>query len=276
MSFADDAEQRTTVTEYLSTGLAAGDRVLYFADRQSPSTVLGWLTSTGVDTGSALLDGQLRVVTAEDSYLAAGRFTPAAMIATLRQEVDDSLVSGFRGLRVCGEMSWALRGVTGSERLEDYEREVDEVFTGRPMSAICQYDARLFPTDRLETFQHCHRGSVEPAPLHSDSLLRVIPAVRSGARCLRVIGTVDQRTNHHLARVLDAAVDGSGDLVVDVSATEFIDIAGVRALADTAARLGGDRTLRVEHLAPALREVFRLVGWDRTPGLVLVTEGTTA
>lgn len=155
-------EQRTTVTEYLSTGLAARDGVLYFADRQSPSTVLGWLTSTGVDTGSVLLDGQLRVVTAEDSYLAPGRFDPEAMIAALCQEADDSLASGFRGLRVCGEMSRALRGVAGSERLEDYERRVDEVFTGRPVSTICQYDARLFPTDRLETFDHCHRARWRP------------------------------------------------------------------------------------------------------------------
>lgn len=276
LSFADDAEQRRVVTEYLSAGLAGGERVLYFADRHTPSTVLDWLAPTRVDTGSALVKGQLRVVAAEDSYLEAGRFDARTMTATLRREIDNSVASGFRGLRICGEMSWALRGVPGADQLEEYERGVGAVFEGQPVSAICQYDTRLFAPDRLDVLDRCHRGAVEPAPLHSDGLLRLVPSYRAGERCLRVIGTVDNRTHHHLVAALNTTLDWPGDVVVDMSALEFIDVAGLRALADTAVRLGGDRRLRIEHLVPALCEVVRLVGWDRTSGLVLVSEGIAA
>ncbi|WNV85591.1 MEDS domain-containing protein [Umezawaea sp. Da 62-37] len=275
LSFADDAEQRRVVTEYLSAGVADGHRVLHFADRQAPATVLGWLEAAGVDTGSAVARGQLSVVTADESYLASGRFSSSAMVDALRREVDAGVAAGFGGLRVCGEMSWALRGIPGAEELDEYERAVDAVFREGRASAICQYDARLFPPDRLDALDRCHRLSVEQPPLHSSALLRLVPAVRSGRHCLRVIGMVDNRTLRHFTAALGTARDWPGDIVVDMSALRFIDVAGLRDLADTAAHLGGGRRLRIEHLAPALCHVVRLVGWDRAPGLTLVADGAT-
>ncbi|WP_199440211.1 MEDS domain-containing protein [Umezawaea beigongshangensis] len=276
LTFADDAEQRPVVTEYLSAGLSRGERVLCFVDRTTPGIVLDWLASTGVDTGAALLGGRLRLVPAADSYLASGRFDAAAMVGTVRREVDASLAEGFSGLRICGEMSWAVRESVGTAELARYEREVDAVFAGRPVSAVCQYDARLFGPDQLEVLDGCHRGSVEPPPLRGHDSLRLVPAGRAGRRRLRVIGTVDDRTHDHFVAALDAVLHRPGDVVLDLSALDFIDVAGLRALANAAARLGGHRRMRLAHPAPVLCEVVRLLGWDRTPGLVLLPEGDVA
>jgi anti-anti-sigma regulatory factor len=275
LSFADDAEQRRVVSEYVSGGVASGRRVLYFADRQPPSAVHGWLRAVGVDTASAVARGQLSVETADDSYLAAGRFDGAAMVDTLRREARASVAAGFAGLLVCGEMSWALRGVPGAEQLEEYERAVDSVFREEGASAICQYDARLFTPDRLAALDQCHRLSVEQPPLHSSALLKLVPTTRFGKHGLRVVGTVDNRTIRHFTAALGTARGWPGDIVVDMSALTFIDVSGLRALADTASRLAVGRQLRIERLAPALCEVVRLVGWDRTPGLTLAPDGAT-
>jgi len=275
LSFADDAEQRRVVTEYVATGVANAERVLYFADRQPPSAVLGWLEAAGVDTGEAVARGRLSVVTADDSYLATGRFDSGAMVDALRREARDSTAAGFDGLRVCGDMGWALRGIPGAEHLEEYERAVDAVFREERASAICQYDARLFTPDRLAALDGCHRSSVEQRPLHSGALLKLVPTIRSGRHGLRVVGTVDNRTHRHFNAALGTARGWPGDLVVDMSALTFIDVAGLRALADTATRLGAGRHLRIEHLALALCDVVRMVGWDRTPGLSLVPDGAT-
>ncbi|MET1076093.1 MAG: MEDS domain-containing protein, partial [Umezawaea sp.] len=239
-----------------------------------PSAVLGWLEDAGVDTGPAVARGQLSVVTADESYLASGRFSSDAMIDSLRQEVHATASAGFRGLRVCGDMGWALRDVPGAEELEEYERAVDAVFLTFGASAICQYDARLFPADRVDAIDRYHRLSVEPRPLHSSALLRLLPGTRSDNHRLRVVGTVDHRTIRHFTKALGSARGWPGDIVVDMSALEFIDVAGLRALADTATLLDSGRRLRIEHLAPALCDVVRLVGWDRTPGLTLVSDGT--
>lgn len=194
LAFADDDEQRRVVTTYLRRGLERGERVLYFADQRAPERVLDWLGVAGTDPGPAVATGQLQVTTAGDSYLAAGSFDADAMVDALQREIASSLAVGYTGLRVSGEMGWALRDVPGADRLGEYEAKVNSVFAGRPASAVCQYDARLFDAETLDAFDRRHGGAVELPPLHSDTVLRLVPAFQSGRRTLRVFGTVDHRT----------------------------------------------------------------------------------
>ncbi|MEU0055976.1 MEDS domain-containing protein [Streptomyces sp. NPDC006334] len=270
LAFADDGEQRRVVTAFLSEGLRRGERVMYFADRTRPEDVLGWLSASGTDPRPALDAGRLVVTTADDSYLAAGPFDPDGMVAALRKEVADSLAAGCTGFRVSGEMGWALRDVPGADRLHEYETKVNQVFSGHRASAVCQYDARRFPADRLDAFQGCHGAVVECEPLHSDSTLRLIPTFQQGRRALRVVGSVDHRTTHNLAAALDATLAWPGDVRVDMRELEFIDLAGVRVLARAAARLEDGRRLNVVELAPLLCQVINMVGFEEaTPALVV-------
>ncbi|MFG3152134.1 MEDS domain-containing protein [Streptomyces sp. NPDC048219] len=276
LAFADDDEQRRMVTEYLTSGLDRGERVMYFADQRSPREILDWLAASGTDPRPALERGQLVVTTAEDSYLAAGSFDPDGMVAALQQEVGDSLTAGYTGFRVSGEMGWALRPVPGAEQLADYETKVNEVFAGRPASAVCQYDARRFTPAQLDHLHGCHPGEVEAEPLHQDGTLRLVPSFRQGRRSLRVVGSVDHRTTGALAAALETATAWPGDLQVDMRELEFIDLSGVRALAHAAARLAGGRRLHVVELAPLLCQVIGMVGFDATPALVVTAQETRA
>ncbi|MEU0674007.1 MEDS domain-containing protein [Streptomyces sp. NPDC006172] len=270
LAFADESEQRRVVTAFLAEGLQRGERVMYFADLTRPEDVLDWLTASGTDPRPALDAGRLVVTTADDSYLAAGAFDPDDMVAALRKEVADSLTAGCTGFRVSGEMSWALRDVPGADRLHEYETKVHQVFAEHRASAVCQYDARRFPADRLDAFQSCHGAAVEPEPLHSDSSLRLIPAFQQGRRALRVVGSVDHRNTDALAAALENTLTWPGDVRVDMSELEFIDLAGVRALAGAAARLEEGRRLNVVELAPLLCQVINMVGFEEaTPALVV-------
>lgn len=273
LAFADDAEQRRVVTAYVSAGLERGERVLYFADGRDPRQVLGWLGSAGTDPQRALASGQLKVTTTDESYLAAGSFDAEAMACGLRQEVADSLTAGYRGFRVSGEMGWALRGVPGADQLERYERKVTEVFAGQSASAVCQYDARRFGPAALDAFDRCHPGAVEPDELYAGPGLRLVPGFRAGQRALRVVGTVDYRGTDALAAALETTLEWPGDVWVDMSDLEFIDLAGVRALAHAAGRMPAERRLHVVDLAPLLCQVIAMVGWDVTPSLVVTARG---
>ncbi|MGW0417639.1 MEDS domain-containing protein [Streptomyces sp. NPDC003015] len=270
-AFADDAEQRRMVTAYLSAGLARGERVLYFADRHAPAAVLGWLRAGGVDPDAATASGQLRVATADDSYLASGAFDPDAMVASLREEARHSLAAGYSGLRVSGEMSWALREAPEVERLAEYEVKVHSVFAGQPASAICQYDARQFGPEQLRMFEKCHPAAVELHPWYSSSGLSIVPAFRAGERVLQVTGTVDYQATGHLAAALEQTLQWPGDVRVDMSALDFIDLAGLRVLIHMAERLGEGRRLRVMNLTPMLCQVISVVGWDEHPALVVTS-----
>lgn len=274
LAFADDAEQRRVVTSYVSAGLERGERVLYFADGRDPRQVLGWLGAAGTDPQRAVESGRLQVTTAGASYLATGSFDAEAMADGLRREVEDSLAAGHRGFRVSGEMGWALRDVPGTDQLERYEKRVTEVFAGRSASAVCQYDARLFPPAALDAFDRAHPGAVEQEELHAVPGLRLVPSFRAGQRALRVVGTVDHRATDALAAALETTLEWPGDVWVDMSALEFIDLAGVRALAHAAGRLPAERRLHVVDLAPLLCQVVSMVGWDETPSLVVTARET--
>jgi len=65
-------------------------------------------------------------------------------------------------------------------------------------------------------------------------------------------------------------------VVIDFADLKFSDIAGLRALVRAAEALPPDRTLHVRHLAPTLRNVLRIVGWDQTPGLTIGDAGVSA
>lgn len=276
LAFADDSEQRRVVTAYVSDGLKRGERVMYFADRQKPAVVLDWLRSTQMDPDAALSSGQLQVATASDGYLTSGRFDAAAMVAALRQEMSSAAASGFKGFRVSGEMSWVLHETGGAAELAAYEIMVNSVFEGQPASAVCQYDARLFHPTQLQTYDHCHPGTVELSPLYEDELLRIVPAFEEGERTMRVIGTVDYRTTGALTAVLDATLDWAGDVRVDMSALEFIDLAGLRALSHTAERYEPGRHMRVVELAPLLCQVMAVSGLDQQDALVVTSPGAPA
>ncbi|MFI6511982.1 MEDS domain-containing protein [Streptosporangium sp. NPDC050855] len=274
-AFSHESEQREVVTAFVGDGLESGERVLYLTDDPAGERVRRWLGSAGIDTAAATRTGRLTLRSAEDGYLPSGRFDVDATIAMLRREVDSCLAAGFTGFRVSGEMGWALRGAPGTELLDTYERRVTALFDEGLSAAICQYDTRLFPSGRLDALVGCHHDGVQANALFHDGRLRITPgSAPSGAPLLRVAGIVDQDNIAALRTALEALLrDGPDDDVrLDMADLEFIDVAGLRDLASTAALLPRGRHLRMLNLAPMLGEVVRLVGWDRTPGLILDPE----
>jgi hypothetical protein len=71
------------------------------------------------------------------------------MIALLRADTERALAEGYSALRATGEMTWALRGLPGSERLIEYETRLSEFLAGSKCVAMCQYDRRRFTPEVL-------------------------------------------------------------------------------------------------------------------------------
>lgn len=120
------------------------------------------------------------------------------------------------------------------------------------------------------------RRTAEPhEPVYEDGLLRIFRTGRSGR--LSLTGDVDASNVTRLAGVLSAEArrpagpsgGGSASLHLELSGLEFMDVGGCRLLVHTAMALFGDgeRRLVLHGLAPHLRRVMRVVGWDSTPGL---------
>ncbi|MCZ7400963.1 MAG: MEDS domain-containing protein [Candidatus Methanoperedens sp.] len=81
---------------------------------------------------------------AQDVYCPCGKFVPSEMLTRLSGCYDQAIIAGYPGARVSGEMSWALKGIPGSERLMEYEALINTLCDKHPVTPICQYDARRF------------------------------------------------------------------------------------------------------------------------------------
>jgi PAS domain S-box-containing protein len=137
-------EHRALVTAFVRQGLERGEKTLYIVDAHTSREVLAYLERDGVDAGSCLETGRLVILDADASYLKGGRFDPDGMIALLQDETDRAVAEGHGALRVTGEMTWALRGMEGSERLMEYEAKLNRFLPSSRCLAICQYDRNRF------------------------------------------------------------------------------------------------------------------------------------
>jgi signal transduction histidine kinase len=142
--YASEEEHRALLAPFLRHGLERHEKVLYLVDDHTAGQILAYLSADGVEVSPYLQRGQLTVLSSGEAYMHAGTFEPERMMARLRSETDRAVREGYKALRVTGEMSWALRGLPGSERVVEYEAKLNTFFPGSPCLAICQYDRRKF------------------------------------------------------------------------------------------------------------------------------------
>ncbi|WP_287152522.1 MEDS domain-containing protein [Candidatus Solincola tengchongensis] len=142
--YRSEEEHRSLLAPFLRRGLERGQKVLYIADAHTASNILAYLHVDGLDAAPFLERGQLVILASDEAYTEGGSFDPDRMIELLRGETERALMEGYRALRVSGEMSWALKGIPGSERLIEYEAKLNLFFPGSGCLALCQYDRRVF------------------------------------------------------------------------------------------------------------------------------------
>jgi len=147
--YETEEEHRSLVTPFLRHGLEQGQKVIYIVDDRTAETVIGYLRDDKVKVEPYLEKGQLVIIGVKDAYMKEGVFDPEGMINLLRSETELALSEGYQALRVTGEMTWALQGFPGSERLIEYEAKLNEFFPGSKCLAICQYDRRRFDSEIL-------------------------------------------------------------------------------------------------------------------------------
>ena len=142
--YASEEEHRALLSPFIRQGLERYEKVVYLVDDHTTEQILNYLDADGVEVDPYLNRRQLTVLSSDESYLVEGVFDPERMVARLRSETERAVAEGYKALRIAGEMSWALKGLPGSERIIEYEAKLNTFFPGSRCLAICQYDRRKF------------------------------------------------------------------------------------------------------------------------------------
>ncbi len=138
-------QQFAIAVPFLREGLNRGEKCLYVADENSAGMAVKVLEAEGLSVSRYLQDGSLEIVQKEETFLREGTFDPNAMVTFLSDRADQALSSGRSGLRVLGEMTWALGAGIEINRLIELEAKLNHLITSKPVTIVCQYNRTLFP-----------------------------------------------------------------------------------------------------------------------------------
>jgi len=142
--YESEEQRQKIISEYTAEGLRHGELVRYFTDETTPETVRSWLLDLGVELSEAEKTGSFAISKAENAYCPEGKFEPRKMIDRSVTRYGQAKEAGYTGSRACGEMTWALKDIPGSDHLLEYEALLNTVTSTFPHTGMCQYDARLF------------------------------------------------------------------------------------------------------------------------------------
>lgn len=154
--YDDFAQQMRAVVPFVKQGLERDEACLYITDDRSAESVKSALRAEGVDVDGQVAQGHLSFATKREAYLEAGGFEPQVMLDFLEQAVERAVEAGRTGLRITGEMTWALGDEPGCERLIEYEALLNRYFPGSKAVAICQYSRERFSPEVIRDVLRTH------------------------------------------------------------------------------------------------------------------------
>jgi PAS domain S-box-containing protein len=137
-------EQFAAAIPAIRIGLERREKCVYVADDNTSDDVIDALREEGIDVDAAIKSGSLTVATKRDTTLKERRLEPDKLIRFWADAADAATAAGFSGLRIVAEMTWALHGDPGTDRLIEFEAMVNDLVRDYPIVGICQYNRRRF------------------------------------------------------------------------------------------------------------------------------------
>ncbi|MDD3581903.1 MAG: PAS domain S-box protein [Desulfobacca sp.] len=135
------------VIPFLQSGWERGEQCLYIVATGDESNVLNALREGGLEVDAALDTGALVLASAATVGYQDGHFDPDRMIAFLEDAATAAQTSGYKALRITGEIFWEANNNLKSERLLAYQNRLNRFFAHHQALGIFYYHRRHFPPE---------------------------------------------------------------------------------------------------------------------------------
>lgn len=171
--FDSREEQYGILNPYFQEGLESGDEVVTIVESRFHDEHVRRMSEGGVQVGSALESGQLKVLASEESYLKDNVFVVERMFGMLEEVLRKASEGPFGSVRTMGDMEWALKNLPGTDELMMYEARVNLLACDHDCTLLCAYDVNRFSgrviADVLATHSHVIiNGQVHTNPYFVD------------------------------------------------------------------------------------------------------------
>lgn len=236
----------------LAAGSEAGDKVVYFGpERALP---VAPVPAPDVPTHDPRV-----------SFLGGGPLDPDAMLAMFRREAAAAEREGFRALRVVADMDW-VTGLATHDELTAFELRLDATVDELGAIVVCAYRNGTYAARQVAQVNTVHPAAF--GELTEDLGFRVWSG---GSAQWHVAGEVDCFNADAFAFTLASAAAASRSPVrVRLDGLQFIDVAGMRAIATTATA-GGAVRICLERPSETFARCWRLLGFEElAPSVELV------
>jgi len=232
----DPAMFLATAATLLVEAAARGAKPIVFGPRDGVAlAALGEVAAVAVDPRVAFLN--------------EGPFDPGAMFAMFRRESAAAWEQGYSGVCVVADMDWLLPSRPSTEAITGFEVLLDQLVEELGATVVCAYRTASFDTGPISGALCVHRdrlGGQEPP----------FQFIAAGPTRWSLGGEVDRAVRETFATALQAAA-GTDGCVIDTSSLQFIDVAGMRAIAAVASSV----PVRLEGAPRVLKRAWSAAGF---------------
>lgn len=166
--FDSEDERYEVILPYLKEGLEMNEEVLTILESTSHNDHCDRLSKAGIPVDKKLENAQLKVLSADETYLKDGSFAADKMYNLVEQALIDSKNAGYDSIRACGDMTWALRNVSGTDELIEYEARLNHLTPQHSCSLICMYDLNRFSGKALADVLATHPYVILNKKIHKN------------------------------------------------------------------------------------------------------------
>jgi hypothetical protein len=142
--FSSDEERHQSLVNFIISGLKTGENTACFSENESEASLMHYFDENGIDYHEKKENGSFALSRTAEVYFKDDAFDPDRMIDLLRDFYVSGQKKNHNGSRVIGEMDPQVETMEGGSRLMEYESKVSMLLREFPVTAVCQYDARLF------------------------------------------------------------------------------------------------------------------------------------
>ncbi len=142
--FSTEEDRVDSLLKFMLAGLQTNERTACFSEKLTEETVRNYLAENNLSYDECKAQKAISLSGASEVYFQDGVFDPDRMLNTLAAFYDEAQQLGFSFSRVIGEMSSEIQTIPGGERLLEYESRVSILLRDRPVTTVCQYNAKLF------------------------------------------------------------------------------------------------------------------------------------